>query len=123
VLKDAKVWLSKPENGGYADILIIVDELDRIPQKVFNDRGLTNHENIFLDHAGILRSLNCDVLYTIPIELAYSRCRQRLRDVYGSDILSLPVIPVTCRTGDPFEPGIKAIAKSSNGGRRRLASV
>ena len=111
VLRDAKTWLAKHENGSYADILIIVDELDRIPQKVLNDRGLTNHENIFLDHAGILRSLNCDVLYTIPIELAYSRCRQRLRDVYGSDILSLPVIPVISRTGSPFEAGIKAISE------------
>ena len=69
VLKPARSWL---RDRGYDDILILVDQLDRIPQKVINDRGLTNHENIFLDNSAILRALTCDVMYTIPIELADS---------------------------------------------------
>jgi hypothetical protein len=97
VLKTARQWLR--DNGGYNDLVIIVDQLDRIPQKIINDRGLTNHEHLFLDNAGTLRGLACDVLYTIPIELAYSRCRGRLRDTYGSDILSLPMILVKDRNG------------------------
>lgn len=78
VLGKASQWLAK---GGYQRILIIVDQLDRIPQKLLN--GVTNHENLFFDHAGTLRALRCDVLYTVPIELAYSRCRNRLKDHYG----------------------------------------
>jgi len=62
VLKPAKEWLRRPENGGYDEVLLIVDELDRIPQKFLNERGLTNHENIFLDQNGILRALHCDVV-------------------------------------------------------------
>jgi hypothetical protein len=69
ILAPAREELKKQ---GYDDVLIIVDQLDRVPQKVLN-QDLTNHESLFLDQAGILRALNCGVLYTIPIELAYSR--------------------------------------------------
>jgi hypothetical protein len=107
ILDKARAWL---RNYGYEDILVIVDELDRIPQKVINSEGLTNHENIFLDHSGVLRFLNCDVLYTIPIELAYSRCRTRLNHAFGTEILTLPVIPVARRNGEEFSPGVQALA-------------
>lgn len=108
ILKKAREWLK--EEGGYEDILIVVDQLDRIPQKALTDR-LTNHENTFLDHAGTLRALSCDVLYTIPIELAYSRCRARLEDVYGTRILTLPVIPVSERGRRDFAPGLRALCE------------
>lgn len=106
ILVRAREWLAQPEHGGFEDVLIIVDQLDRIPQKLLNGRGITNHENLFLDHAGTLRALTCDVLYTVPIELAYSRCRNRLHDVYGGEILSLPAIPVRDRDGKEFGPGL-----------------
>jgi hypothetical protein len=97
ILTKAREWLAQPECGGYSDIAIIVDQLDRIPRKPFN--GYTNQENLFLDHVGALRALNCDVLYTIPIELAYSRAHARLQDAYGSAILGLPAVPVSTRDG------------------------
>ena len=107
ILSKARAWLAAPEHGGYADIAIIVDQLDRIPRKPIN--GYTNHENLFLDHAGPLRALNCDVLYTIPIELAYSRAYARLQDVYGSAILALPAVPVSTRAGEEFPPGLMVL--------------
>ncbi|MBY0506785.1 MAG: hypothetical protein K2X03_22890 [Bryobacteraceae bacterium] len=82
---------------GYNDILIIVDQLDRIPQKQVNQ--ITNHEDLFLNSAGILRALACDILYTIPIELAYSHCHGRLSDIYGGEILTLPMIDVSQESG------------------------
>src|SRR5262249_51255401 len=66
ILQPAREWLS---GEGYEDVLIIVDELDRIPQRQLNDHGITNHEQLFLNSADVLRALQCDVLYTIPIEL------------------------------------------------------
>jgi hypothetical protein len=104
ILRPAREYLQK--NGGFDDILLAVDQLDRIPQKIVNDRGLTNHENLFLDNAGILRALACDVLYTLPIELAYSLRRVNLQTTYGTDILALPVIPVRQRGGEPSEQGL-----------------
>ena len=107
ILSKARAWLAEPEHGGYADIAIIVDQLDRIPRKPLN--GYTNHENLFLDHAGPLRAMNCDVLYTIPIELAYSRAHARLQDEYGSAILALPAVPVSTRGGEEFSPGVEVL--------------
>jgi len=107
ILREARKWLAQPKHGGYDRIAIIVDQLDRIPRKPLN--GYTNHENLFLDHAGALRALNCDVLYTIPIELAYSRAHARLQDVYGSDILTLPSVPVNTRGGNEFPTGVAVL--------------
>lgn len=97
ILQPAREWL---RGEGYADVLIIVDQLDRIPQKQINDRGLSNHEQLFLNSADVLRALQCDVLYTIPIELAYSHCHGRLADVYGGAILTLPMITVSGAAGE-----------------------
>ena len=109
ILAEARQWLKQEKNCD--DILVIVDELDRIPQKVINEQGLTNHLNIFLDHAATLRSLHCNILYTIPIELAYSQRRERLKSAYSTEILSLPVIPVKQRDGSDFQPGLQALCE------------
>ncbi|MGH8896683.1 MAG: hypothetical protein ACRDZ4_06560 [Egibacteraceae bacterium] len=106
ILAEARRTLAE---RGFEDILVIIDQLDRIPQKLINGRGLTNHENLFLDHAGTLRALTCNVLYTVPIELAYSHCQNRLQDVYGGSILTLPAIPVRDRDGEDSPSGLRML--------------
>lgn len=97
--------------SGYDDILVIVDGLERIPRKVLNDDGLTNHENLFVDNAQVLKFLACHVLYTIPVELAYSSCRKRLEQDY-SPYQVLPVIPVRQPGSDePHSEGVAALRK------------
>jgi nucleoside-triphosphatase THEP1 len=96
ILDGAREWLVK--NGHADDILIIVDEIDRIPLNLINDMG-TNHENLFIGNSGKLRALDCGVLYTVPIELAYSRRQVSLWDIYGAEIRTLPVMPVLDRSG------------------------
>jgi hypothetical protein len=110
ILREAKAWLKETENGAYDDVLVIVDELDRIPQKVVKE-GLTNHESLFLDQAATLRALDCHVLYTIPIELAYSPSRNRLNQTYGTEFLTLPVLPVTDRQGAEIPSGRSALER------------
>jgi hypothetical protein len=109
VLTEAREWLK--ESGRAADILVIVDELDRIPQKVINPQGLTNQRNIYLDHAAILRSLGCHVLYTVPIELAFSDAHLPLKAAYGCETLLLPLIPVSQRNGEDCADGIRALCR------------
>lgn len=92
LITDARNWLT--EHEGVDDILMIVDEIDRIP--LLGE----NHEQLFIGRAGILRALDCHVLYTIPIELAYSPRQAALRDIYGTEILTLPVMPVLDRAGN-----------------------
>lgn len=109
VLTKAREWLKA--SGRAEDILVIVDQLDRIPQKVINDEGLTNQRNIYLDRASILRSLDCHVLYTVPIELAYSDAHLRLKAAYGGETLLLPLIPVSLRNDEDCPDGIRALCR------------
>ncbi len=109
IVGPARLELRRPDRGGYDDILVIVDSLDRIPLRILDDRGLSNHEHLFLDYANVLRFLDCDVLYTIPIELAYSSCRPRLTATYGTEILTLPVIPVHKRNGGDRPDALEAL--------------
>ena len=106
ILVQARSWLK--DERGIEDIAVIVDELDRIPQKDIRP-GFTNHEDIFLNNAGTLRFLECDVLYTVPIELAYSRCREKLQRAYTREILTLPVIPAACRDGSDSQDGLRTL--------------
>jgi hypothetical protein len=95
--------------AGYDDLLLIVDDLDKIPQKVFADGRVTNHENLFLDNAGTLRAITCSLLLTVPIELAYSPAQGRLKDDYGASIVTVPLISIADRSGEPNPAGEDAL--------------
>lgn len=99
------------KGDGYDDLVLIVDDLDKIPQKVLSDQGLTNHENLFLDNAATLRAINCSLLLTIPIELAYSPAQGRLRDDYGASIVTVPLISVAGRDGRDIPAGEAALTE------------
>ncbi|HXM44027.1 MAG TPA: hypothetical protein VN924_22520 [Bryobacteraceae bacterium] len=118
VLTPAREWLKREQ--GKENILVIVDELDRIPQRVLNNQGLTNQRNIFVDHAGILRALACPVLYTVPVELAYSDAHVPLKTNYGCNIRFLPLIPVARRDGRDNAEGLRALCRIVH---RRIAKA
>jgi hypothetical protein len=99
------------ESGGYQDILLIVDDLDKIPQKIVAGAKLTNHENLFLDNAATLRAISCSQLLTVPIELAYSPAQGRLRDDYGANLFTVPLIPIARRDGTPIAVGEGALVE------------
>lgn len=105
---------------GFEDVLLVVDDLDKIPQKVLSEQGLTNHENLFLDNASTLRAISCSLLMTIPIELAYSPAQGRLRDDYGAAIGAIPLVTVEDRSGAPVVAGERALAEVI-GRRARVA--
>ena len=94
---------------GYDDIVLIVDDLDKIPKKPLSDGRSTNHERLFLDNAAMLRSVSASVLMTIPIDLAYSALQGRLRNDYGCSIATVPLISVTDRKGQAVEEGERAL--------------
>lgn len=105
---------------GFEDILLVVDDLDKIPQKVLTEQGLTNHENLFLDNAATLRAIECSLLMTVPIELAYSPAQGRLRDDYGGDIVTIPLITVQDRNRAPVTAGERVLTEVV-GRRARVA--
>lgn len=94
---------------GFEDVLLIVDDLDRIPQKVLTGGDVTNHHSLFLDGSPALRAISCSLLLTVPIELAYSPAQARLRDVYGGAIETVPLLPVVDRSGATIPAGQAAL--------------
>lgn len=102
-------------------IVAIVDDLDKIPLRLLGDaQATTNHEQLFLHEGRLLRSLHCDALYTIPIELAYSQAQNELVNSFGGRILSLPVIALRDQSGTPQPAALEAL-RSIYG--RRIASA
>ena len=105
---------------GFEDILLIVDDLDKIPRKVLTEQGLTNHENLFLDNAVTFRAIECSLLMTVPIELVYSHAQGGLRDHYGRAIATIPLIAVQDRDRAPITAGEEALIEVI--GRRAKAA-
>lgn len=92
---------------GKSKLAVIVDNLDRIPvRKSLN--GSNNHDELFLDHSVQLKSLNCHLIYTVPISLVYSRNSLNLKNHYG-DTEVLPMIMVQDKRGNVYKSGIDKI--------------
>lgn len=79
---------------GFADILLIVDDLDKINHRLLEDERTSNHEALFLHSSDAFRALSCSLLMTVPVEVVYSTARQPLADSYGAPPYSLPVIAI-----------------------------
>ncbi|MDQ3672271.1 MAG: hypothetical protein M3364_07525, partial [Actinomycetota bacterium] len=106
LLPEARKHLS---SRGYDDVVLAVDDLDKIPQKVLTDSGLTNHEHLFLDNAGTLRAISTSLLLTVPIELAYSPAQGRLKEEYGASIVTVPLVAIKEREGERIAEGEQAL--------------
>jgi hypothetical protein len=100
LLVEARTWLAQRKNVD--DILIVVDELDRMPKSA-------EWERLFIDGASWLRALGCHMLYTVPLELYYSRQQRQLLDIYGTDMMILPVMPVYDRDGNEYQLALEAL--------------
>lgn len=108
LLQPAKAQLAK--KGVTGGIVVIVDDLDKIaPRVISNRQQLTNQEQIFLHESPLLRSLDCDAIYSIPIELAYSHAQNDLTTTYGARPLHLPVIAQTDANGQALASGQAAL--------------
>jgi hypothetical protein len=103
LIAEARQWLAAERRCD--DILVIVDELDKIPLQG------SNHEELFLSRAGHLRALDCPVLYTLPIELLYSYHQNALRYTYGTDIKTLPIMPVADQAGRTDPKAAQALSE------------
>lgn len=88
---------------GYGGIVIIVDDLDKMIFRPQDRMGCTTAEYLFVHRAAQLTALNCHVVYSIPIELAYSHQQQNIELAYGG---SVPVISMTKVTERPPQAGL-----------------
>lgn len=93
--------------SGRKKLAVIVDNLDRMVP-VIQESGRTNHEEIFIDRSEQLKTLDCHLIYTVPISMVYSSRANSLREIY-SDPQVLPMIMVQTRSGEVYPPGFEKI--------------
>jgi len=91
---------------GYSGLVIIVDNLDRVFRNRVPNTHHTSHDALFVDAGDYLRSVACDMIYTVPPALLYSPNGAKLPGLYGTQPQVLPMIPVTTRTGNVHQEGM-----------------
>ncbi|MGK7880128.1 MAG: ATP-binding protein [Crocosphaera sp.] len=89
-------------------LVLLVDNLDRIVP-IMRGENKNNHDEIFLDRANQLTGLNCHIVYTIPISMAYSNRANDLRERYDGDLMVLPMIRVFDLDNNAYEEGVNKI--------------
>ncbi|MGJ5630753.1 ATP-binding protein [Nostoc sp. CALU 1950] len=104
---------------GKTQLAVIVDNLDRMVLVKDGD-GRTNYEEVFLDRSEQLQALDCHLIYTVPISMAYSTRATDLRDIYG-DPQILPMIMVNTLKGEVYQPGLKKVKEVINKRVRQIA--
>jgi AAA ATPase domain len=119
VIGEAKQALAN--QGKPANLVILVDDLDKGGWDRHPTAGMTTGEFLFDKRHLQLRGLNCHVVYVLPLDLAYGRLAGILQNRYG-DIPLIPMVEVRTRPPEakPFEPGIKALRNLI---RRRLENA
>jgi hypothetical protein len=105
LLDDAVVRL---KSKGYRDLVIIVDNLDRIILRDL-EGGTNTHRRFFLDRATQLNSLRCHVVYTLPLSIVFSPDGAGLGTTFGRGPDVLPMVKVINQDGSDDRVGIDAV--------------
>jgi len=118
LLGQATLELSKK---GYAGLVVIVDDLDKMVLRP-HDAGCSTQEYLFVHRAAQLSSFACHMIYTMPLELAYSHQEQTIAKLYGGRVPVVPMTQVATRPpkSRPYKTGMKLFQQII---AKRLASA
>jgi hypothetical protein len=113
VFDEARLALKnlKPEAGKapYADIVLILDSLEKIERIGNRKQGEESQRHLFIECAPQLIGLNAHVIYTVPLPLVRSHAPQ-LSVIYGESPSVLPMIKVEERKNHtPYDPGLACL--------------
>lgn len=119
VIGAATLALGKRQFRG---LVVMVDDLDKMITRPHETPGASTTEHLFIHRAPQLTGFACHMLYTVPIELAYSHQGPSLTRLYGGN---LPVVPMTkIETPPPAsKPYAKGMARFREIIEARLNSV
>ncbi|HSF48700.1 MAG TPA: hypothetical protein VLA73_10085 [Burkholderiales bacterium] len=96
LLQDAVLELKA---RGYANLVVIVDNLDRIVLRDVPGSAFNTQEQLFINRGAQLAHVDCHILYTLPISMVFSPRATALVNVFGRQPTVLPMIKVTNREG------------------------
>lgn len=93
------------EEKGKKGLVVIVDNLDRIDNRVREGLKRTQPEYLFVDRGDRLAQLNCHVVYTIPLVLRYSSELNTIINRFGRPQY-LPMVRVQWKDGSDNPKGM-----------------
>ncbi|MCB0183012.1 MAG: hypothetical protein KDE31_02045, partial [Caldilineaceae bacterium] len=93
---------------GKEGLVLIVDNLDRIPFRLIADGKSNLHDTLYIDHGEQLRACRCHIVYTVPIAMFYSPSAAILSGIFP-DYTILPMIKTRTRQGEPWTEGIQTM--------------
>jgi hypothetical protein len=80
------------DKKGIRGLVVIVDDLDKMITRPHDSAGCSTTEYLFVHRSEQLRAFRCHLIYTLPVDLAYSHVGSNIRQLYGG---YLPVVPMT----------------------------
>lgn len=105
---------------GYGDLVIVVDDLDKMVLRPLPEAGCSTGEYLFVHREAQLKGFECHVIYTMPIALAYSAQEKVIANLYGGEPPVVPMTKIACDDGSRFKLGF---GKFEEIVRERLDSV
>ncbi|MBI1925760.1 hypothetical protein HYR99_16105 [Candidatus Poribacteria bacterium] len=109
VFDEARLAVKKASQPPYTDLVLILDNLEKLQRFAGKEEGLASQRELFLERAPQLTGLQAHVIYTVPLRLSRSDGSQ-LRQRYGVDPFVLPMVKVIERsTRTPFQPGLDCL--------------
>ncbi len=85
----------------FRGLVVIVDDLDKMITRPHEKAGCSTTEYLFVHRSAQLTDFKCHLVYTLPIELAYSHHEPTIKRLYGGH---LPVVPMTKVKTQPPNP-------------------
>ncbi len=79
------------QKKGWRGLVVIVDDLDKMITRPHPAAGCSTTEYLFVHRSAQLTAFRCHLIYTLPIELAYSHHEPTIKRLYHG----LPVVPMT----------------------------
>jgi len=95
---------------GYAGLVIVVDDLDKIIVKPIGDGKTDSDKHLFLNRAPQMTGLHCQMIYTMPLSLAYSHSQQ-VKKAYSNRLPMIPMVKIRSQPpkAKDYKPGIAAM--------------
>jgi len=97
--------IAKLKQVGKKGLLVIVDNLDRIDNRV-KSWGRPQQEYLFVDQGEFLTKLNCHLVYTMPLSLKFSNDYGMLTQRFPEDPKVLPMVPLQWSDGKVHQEGM-----------------
>jgi hypothetical protein len=98
VIGKAILELKKKNRQG---LVILIDDLDKMTVRS-HETGCPTDEYLFVNRAAQLTAFQCNVIYTIPLSLAYSHLEPVIKSRYSGHV---PVVPMTKIANRPPKTG------------------